>query len=88
MGKKVEETRARRRPRRSFTPAFKADVVALIRQGLDRHLKTGHASTGQNRPTKSGRRDGVRDYRGRTSVGKPRQVLVGSLRENPAWLCA
>jgi transposase len=33
MRKKVEETRARRRPRRSFTPAFKAEVVALIRQG-------------------------------------------------------
>ena len=34
MGKKkVEEQRARRRPRRSFTPAFKAEVVALVRQG-------------------------------------------------------
>jgi transposase len=34
MRKKVEEkTRARRRPRRSFTPAFKAEVVALARQG-------------------------------------------------------
>jgi len=33
MGKKVEEARARRRPRRSFTPAFKAEVVALVRQG-------------------------------------------------------
>ena len=33
MGKKVEETRARRRARRSFTPAFKAEVVALVRQG-------------------------------------------------------
>ena len=33
MGKQVEETRARRRPRRSFTPAFKAEVVALVRQG-------------------------------------------------------
>ena len=33
MGKKVEEKRASRRARRSFTPAFKAEVVALVRQG-------------------------------------------------------
>jgi transposase len=33
MGKKVERERARRRPRRSFTPAFKTEVVALVRQG-------------------------------------------------------
>jgi transposase len=33
MGKKVEEARGRRRPRRSFTPPFKAEVVALVRQG-------------------------------------------------------
>lgn len=34
MRKKVEETRERRRrPRRSFTPSFKAEVVALVRQG-------------------------------------------------------
>ena len=34
MGKKQgEDTRARQRPRRSFTPAFKAEVVALVRQG-------------------------------------------------------
>ncbi len=39
MGKKVERVRASRRPRRSFTPAFKAEVVALIRQG-DRNLPT------------------------------------------------
>jgi transposase len=38
MGKKVEEeTRAPRRARRSFTPSFKAEVVALVRQG-DRTL--------------------------------------------------
>lgn len=39
MGKKVERARTSRRPRRSFTPAFKAEVVALIRQG-DRNLPT------------------------------------------------
>jgi len=39
MGKQVEETRARRRPRRSFTAAFKAEVVTLVRQG-DRTLPT------------------------------------------------
>jgi transposase len=37
MGKKVEkaveEGGARRRQRRSFTPTFKAEVVALVRQG-------------------------------------------------------
>lgn len=37
MGKKVEQAvegnGARRRQRRSFTPAFKAEVVALVRQG-------------------------------------------------------
>ena len=33
MGKVVEENGARRRPRRSFTPEFKAEVVALVRQG-------------------------------------------------------
>ena len=37
MGKKVEETRASRRGRRSYTPSFKAEVVALVRQG-DRTL--------------------------------------------------
>ena len=39
MRKKVEETRAIRRPRRSFTPTFKAEVVALVRQG-ERTLPT------------------------------------------------
>ena len=39
MRKKVEETRANRRPRRSFTPTFKAEVVALVRQG-ERTLPT------------------------------------------------
>jgi transposase len=39
MRKKVEETQARRRPRRSFTPTFKAEVVALVRQG-ERTLPT------------------------------------------------
>ena len=33
MRKKVEETGARQRPRRSFTPVFEAEVVALVRQG-------------------------------------------------------
>ena len=38
MGKKVvEEPRVRRRTRRSFTPSFKTEVVALVRQG-DRTL--------------------------------------------------
>lgn len=37
MGKKVESAREHRRVRRSFTPAFKAEVVALVRQG-DRSL--------------------------------------------------
>jgi len=36
MGKKVESARPKRH-RRSFTPAFKAEVVALVRQG-DRTL--------------------------------------------------
>ena len=39
MRKNVEETRASRRPRRSFTPTFKAEVVALVRQG-ERTLPT------------------------------------------------
>jgi transposase len=39
MRKKAEETRASRRPRRSFTPTFKAEVVALVRQG-ERTLPT------------------------------------------------
>jgi len=39
MRKEVEEQRARRRPRRSFTPTFKAEVVALVRQG-ERTLPT------------------------------------------------
>ena len=34
---------------------------------LDRHLKTGHTSTGQNRPTGSGRRDEL----GTTACGPP-----------------
>src|SRR6516164_11762627 len=33
MRKKVEGKGASRRPRRSFTGAFKAEVVALVRQG-------------------------------------------------------
>lgn len=33
MRKQVEGKGAGRRPRRSFTPAFKAEVVALVRQG-------------------------------------------------------
>jgi transposase len=37
MGKKVESARENRRARRSFTPAFKAEVVAWVRQG-DRSL--------------------------------------------------
>lgn len=37
MGKKVESVRESRRGRRSFTPTFKAEVVALVRQG-DRSL--------------------------------------------------
>jgi transposase len=37
MRRKVEETTASRRARRSFTPSFKAEVVALVQQG-DRTL--------------------------------------------------
>ena len=33
MGKQVEENGARRRQRRAFTPEFKAEVIALVRQG-------------------------------------------------------
>src|SRR5215475_4661226 len=33
MGKKAEENGARRRQRRSFTPEFKAEVIALVRRG-------------------------------------------------------
>ena len=33
MGKQVEGNGARRRKRRSFTPEFKAEVIALVRQG-------------------------------------------------------
>jgi hypothetical protein len=36
MGKKAEGNGARRRPRRAFTPEFKAEVIALVRQG-ERH---------------------------------------------------
>ena len=36
-----------------------AATRAFAGKALDRHLKTGHTSTGQNRPTRSGRRDGV-----------------------------
>ena len=39
MRKKVEDTRAGGRRRRSFTASFKAEVVALVRQG-DRTLPT------------------------------------------------
>jgi transposase-like protein len=33
MGKKAEGNGARRRQRRSFTPEFKAEVIALVRRG-------------------------------------------------------
>ena len=33
MGKKVEGNGARRRQRRSFTAKFRAEVIALVRQG-------------------------------------------------------
>jgi transposase len=39
MRKKVEGKGASRRPRRSFTASFKAEVVALVRQG-DRTIPT------------------------------------------------
>jgi len=39
MRKKVEGKGASRRPRRSFTPTFKSEVVALVRQG-DRTIPT------------------------------------------------
>jgi len=39
MGKRVEEKRAGRRPRRSFTASFKAEVVALVQRG-DRTIPT------------------------------------------------
>jgi transposase len=39
MRRKVEGTRADRRARRSFTASFKAEVVALVRQG-DRTIPT------------------------------------------------
>src|SRR5262249_49721554 len=39
MGKKVEEKRAGRRPRRSFTASFKAEVIALVQRG-DRTIPT------------------------------------------------
>jgi len=39
MRKKVEGKGASRRPRRSFTTSFKAEVVAVVRQG-DRSLAT------------------------------------------------
>ena len=39
MRRKVEEQGARRRPRRSFTASFKAEVIALVRQG-DRTIPT------------------------------------------------
>jgi transposase len=33
MGKQAEGNGARRRQRRAFTPEFKAEVIALVRQG-------------------------------------------------------
>src|SRR5262249_32589185 len=39
MRKKAEGKGASRRPRRSFTPSFKAEVVGLVRQG-DRTIAT------------------------------------------------
>ena len=39
MGKKVERNGVRRRQRRSFTREFKAEIVALVRQG-ERSLPT------------------------------------------------
>src|SRR5438128_2025504 len=48
---------------------------------LDRHLKTGHMSTGQNRPTGSGASRRVGDYRMRSSDGKLRWVVRGTGRE-------
>ena len=33
MGKKAEGNGARRRQRRAFTPEFKVEVIALVRQG-------------------------------------------------------
>jgi transposase len=39
MGKRVEEKRAGRRPRRAFTASFKAEVVALVQRG-DRTIPT------------------------------------------------
>ena len=55
---------------------------------LDRHLKTGHMSTGQNRPTGSGASRRVGDYRMRSSDGKLRWVVRAAGREKSACVRA
>src|SRR4029450_12775461 len=68
MGKKAEGNGARRRQRRSFTPEFKAEVIALVRQGerslpaicrgLDLRETAGRRWVGQA-AVDAGERDGL-----------------------------
>src|SRR5437879_456662 len=53
-----------------------ATLTARVSKGLGRHLKTGHTSTGQNRPTGSGA--SRRDW-GLPHAGLRRQGVVGGL---------
>ena len=55
---------------------------------LGRHLKTGHSSTGQNRPTRSGASRRVCDYRIEFSGGKPRWVVRVGAAGKCACVCA
>jgi hypothetical protein len=63
-------------------------TVILFGFALSRHLKTGHSSTGQNRPTRSGASRRVCDYRIGSSGGKTRLVVRIAAAEESAWVCA
>ena len=65
MGKQAEGNGARRRQRRSCTPEFKAEVIALVRRG-ERSLP---ASKGNDRANHEGISFNVYDARLRRLVG-------------------
>jgi transposase-like protein len=78
MGKQAEGNGTRRRQRRSFTPAFKAEVVALVRRGerslpaICRELDLGETAVRRwvgQAAVDAGERDGLRPRSARSSDG-------------------
>jgi hypothetical protein len=66
----------------SWLRCGKTSTVFWPTSSLDRHLKTGHASTGQNRPPGSGASRRSCSYRVRSVLSKPWGERAGARRES------